>query len=113
MKKENTVIIAGVEYVPKSTQLPTIDKETAPYQVGAKYFIRTVTYYYTGRLVWVGDKELVLDTCAWIADTGRFANTLKTGDFLEVEPMGDGVVVGRGSIIDACKVDFELPTKQK
>lgn len=108
-----TITIDGVEYVEKGTVLPTIDVETAPYIIGAKYLIRTVTHTYTGKLVWVGEKELVLDTCAWIADSGLWADAVATGSLDEVEPMGDGKVIGRGAIVDASIISWELPTQQK
>ena len=73
-----------------------------PWQVGKVYLIRTETMIDTGRLVKVTPQELVLEDAAWIADTGRFANTLKSLDFNEVEPFPDGqVIIGRRSIIDA------------
>jgi hypothetical protein len=49
----------------------------SPYQVGKNYFIRTVTHHYTGKLIKVTPKELVLKDAAWIADDGRFMNALK------------------------------------
>lgn len=108
-----TIIVDGVEYVEKGTELPVVDASTAPYQVGKSYFIRAVTHYYTGKLVWASDKELVLDTCAWVADTGLFANAVKSGTLKEVEPMGDGVIVSRGAIVDAVAVTWDLPTERK
>lgn len=85
-----------------------------PYQVGKPYFIRTVTMYYTGRLMEVTPQELVLESAAWIADTGRFEAALRTGDFSEVEPYPVGrLIIGRGALIDAFQVSFDLPTKQK
>jgi len=89
-------------------------KSVAPYQLGKSYFIRTVTMYYTGRLVAVTPQELVLEQVAWIADTGRFEAALRTGDFFEVEPYPVGkLIIGRGALIDAFQVTFPLPTKQK
>ena len=85
----------------------------SPWQVGKIYLIRTVTMIQTGRLVAVGDKELVLEDAAWIADTGRFADALKTGKFNEVEPFPDGkVIVGRGAVIDAVEITM-APREQK
>lgn len=84
------------------------------YKIGKPYLIRTVTHYYTGKLVAVTDQELLLEDAAWIADTGRFADAVRGGSFLEVEPFPDGeVIIGRGSIIDACAVPFALPRSQK
>jgi hypothetical protein len=85
-----------------------------PYEIGEAYFIRTVTFHLTGRLVEVTSQELVIEDAAWIADDGRFADALKTGAFSEVEPYPDGkVIIGRGALIDAQKVKFSLPRSQK
>ena len=84
------------------------------WHVGKPYFIRTVTYHYTGMLVKVTPKELVLKDAAWIADDGRFMEAVKSGAFSEVEPFPDGeVVIGRGALLDAYVVGFDLPRKQK
>ena len=85
-----------------------------PFEIGKNYFIRTVTHHLTGRLVSVGNQELVLESAAWIADDGRFADALKSCKFEEVEPFpGDNkVVVGRGSIIDVTQIET-LPKSQK
>ena len=79
--------------------------QDSPWIIGKIYLIRTVTMIQTGRLVAVGDKELVLDNAAWIADTGRFSDALKTCNFSEVEPFPLGqVIVGRGAVIDAVEI---------
>ena len=84
-----------------------------PWCIGKNYLIRTVTMIQTGRLVAVTQQELVLEDAAWIADTGRFANALKTGKFDEVEPFPDGqVIVGRGAIVDAIQISV-TPREQK
>lgn len=73
-----------------------------PWKIGQAYLIRTVTMTNTGILKAVYDKELVLSDAAWIADTGRFSNALKTCEFEEVEPFNaEEVIIGRGAIIDA------------
>lgn len=84
-----------------------------PYEIGKSYLIRTVTHYLTGKLEEVGDKELVLSTAAWIADTGRFHNALRDGTLSEVEPMPGRVIVGRGAIVDVSEWNHPLPTVQK
>ena len=84
-----------------------------PYDIGANYFIRTATYHHTGKLVEVGDKELVLEQACWIAESGRFADALSSCNFSEVEPFPAGrVIIGRGAIIDAVKINT-IPTSQK
>jgi hypothetical protein len=97
----------------KKTQ-PNKAKAAPGWKIGSAYLIRTVTMIQTGRLIAVTEHELVLEDAAWIADTGRFADALKGGTFSEVEPFPDGeVIVGRGSIIDACALPFALPRSQK
>jgi hypothetical protein len=86
---------------------------TGPWEIGKNYLIRTVTMIDTGKLVAVGPQELVLESAAWIADTGRFAGALTSCDFNEVEPFPEGrVILGRGSVIDAVQI-ANLPKKQK
>lgn len=109
-----TITINNEEYVLKAdvSNLPTISEDTAPFSIGTAYIIRTVTHTYTGRLVWLSDKELVFDDASWIADSGRWMNAIKKGTLEEVEPMGT-VIVGRGAIVDATVWTHDLPTKQK
>lgn len=86
----------------------------AHWKVGESYFIRTVSFFHTGKLVSVDEHEIVLVDAAWIADTGRFADCFKTGRFSEVEPYPDGVslIIGRGAIVDACIWSHPLPRDQ-
>jgi len=95
-----------------STQ--TIPTDTlGPWEIGKNYLIRTVTMIDTGKLVAVGPRELVLESAAWVADTGRFSGSLTSCEFNEVEPFPEGrVIVGRGSVIDAVQI-ANLPRKQK
>lgn len=81
--------------------------------VGTKYLIRTVTMYYTGLLISVTDSDVVLSDAAWIADTGRFHDALKTGELNEIEPFRHNVIIPRGCIIDATTWDHDLPRVQK
>ena len=85
-----------------------------PFEIGANYFIRTVTHHHTGKLVCVTATELVITDAAWIADDGRLTDSLKTGNFNEVEmfPPNSQVIIGRGSLIDAVKVS-NIATSQK
>ena len=84
-----------------------------PFEIGQVYLIRTVTMIDTGRVVKVMPNEIVLTEAAWIADTGRFSDALKKAEFGEVEPFPDGeVIIGRGSIVDAVKIE-RAPRSQK
>lgn len=82
---------------------------------GAAYFIRTVTSFFTGRLVCIDGPELIFLECAWIADTGRFATAMASGVVNEVEPFPPGkpVLINRESIVDATPWTFALLTAQK
>ena len=93
---------------------PAISNDVpGPWEIGKNYLIRTVTMIDTGKLVAVGSQELVLESAAWIADTGRFAGALQTVTFDEVEPFPEGrLILGRGSIIDAIQIP-KLPREQK
>ena len=85
-----------------------------PWKVGEQYFIRTVTMHLIGRLVEVYPQELVLESTVWVADSGRFAEAMRTGKLEEVEPFPAGrVIVGRGGIIDAAIWSHALPTEVK
>lgn len=104
---KDSMVVDGVEYIPKSKckqkiVVPQGDESNPFMEIGTDYFIRTVTHYFTGRLVWVGDKELVLEDVAWIADTGRFNEFVGGKGASESEPFQKGatVIIGRGSVID-------------
>lgn len=83
------------------------------WEPGVSYFIRTVTHYLVGQLISIDEHELVLDKAAWIADTGRYSDAIKSGSFSEVEPYVGQVAVGRGAIVDATEYPFQLPLERK
>lgn len=84
-----------------------------PYEIGKPYLIRTVSMIDTGRVVEVTAQEIVLEDAAWIADTGRFSDALKSCNFSEVEPFPNGrVIINRSSVIDAVQIK-ELQRSQK
>jgi hypothetical protein len=86
---------------------------SGPWEIGKNYIIRTVTMIDTGKLVAVGATELVLESAAWVADTGRFSGALQSCNFNEVEPFPKGkLIIGRGSVIDAIQIP-KLPKEQK
>jgi len=84
-----------------------------PYKIGQNYFIRTVTYFFTGKLVEVLDYEIVIEDAAWIPDTGRYSDSFKTGEHSEVEPIEGKLIIGRQAIIDCTEWNKPLPRKQK
>ena len=75
------------------------------WNIGKNYHIRTVTMAISGKLLKVTQQELLLEDAAWIADSGRFADYLEnTEKANEVEPYPGKVIIGRGSIVDACEI---------
>ena len=83
-----------------------------PFAVGQSYFIRTVTYHLTGRVREIVGNFLVMDDAAWIADSGRFSQAIKTGSFKEVEPV-ETMIVNMDSITDASPWSLPLPRETK
>lgn len=84
-----------------------------PFVIGKAYLVRTVTMIVTGRVVRVVNNLLVMEDAAWIADTGRFSDALKTGALSEIEPAEGQVLVGLGAIVDVYEWNHELPREQK
>jgi hypothetical protein len=80
-----------------------------PWFLGKNYLIRGVTMYYTGRLTYIGEKELVLEDAAWVADTGRYSRAVEFGELSEVEAIKGPCIVGRGSIVDAVEWPEGVP----
>lgn len=89
------------------------DSESCPYEVGKNYFVCTVTRYFTGHLIAIYKNELVFKDAAWIAETGRYADALKSGLFKEIEPVEQNLIIHRAAIVDACEWNHKLPREQK
>lgn len=113
-----SMIVDGEEYIKKSDCKGKVvvaqgTSDNPFMEIGECYFIRTVTHYFTGRLIWVGDKEICLEDVCWIADTGRFNEFVagKTVNESEPFPKGARVIVGRGSIIDMSERELILTLK--
>jgi len=97
----------------KALREPQSTTEAHPYIIGKNYVVRTVTMTLTGRLVFVGAQELLLEDAAWVADSGRWADFLNSPNTAkEVEPFPESVVIGRASIVDACEIKTTLRTQK-
>lgn len=88
------------------------ETSSLPFEVGEKYYIRTVTHHQTGKVKAICGKFLVLEQAAWIADSGRFMEAILEGKLSEVEPVKE-CFVNTDTIIDAFPWRFELPQTQK
>lgn len=106
MEIKDVVELMGVLKQPKS-------KPKTPFIVGKKYFIRTVTLYYTGELMEIYGNWLILKNASWIADTGRFHDFLKEGVCNEYESFLEPVYIPVGSIVDVSEWKHPLFSGQK
>jgi len=99
----------------KKNQLGKTAVKGSAYVIGSNYLIRTVTMIYTGKLIQVYDKELVLTNCCWIPETERWADTCKNGSFKEVEPYPKDaeVIINKEAVLDSFVVSWKLPEVQK
>lgn len=94
----------------------------SPIQVGEVVFIRTVSFYYLGKIEEILTAEsgtvcpgLVLSSCSWVADTKRFGDYLagKVTDYeVEVYPEGP-VFIASSPILDVCRWNNPLPTSSR
>jgi hypothetical protein len=80
--------------------------------IGKKYFFRTVTYHMTGRVVAIIGNIIQLEDAAWIADSGRFSDAIKTGELSEIEPTGNHFI-NLDTCTDFIPWNHELPRVQK
>jgi len=81
--------------------------------LGKAVIIRTVTSNWTGRLDAFDEQMLMLSDAAWIANTGRYSDSLTAGELDEVEPAPEPVLIGRGAIVDMTTWAHDLPRVQK
>lgn len=83
--------------------------------IGNPIMVRTVTMISVGRLIAVGEHELTLVDVSWIPETGRWQQFIADGAIKECEPypVGQPVLIGRGSIIDVTAWNSALPSAQK
>ncbi len=118
MSKPESLSVENVKYIRENliqqkTIKPVLEGEFQPFEIGAVYLIRTVTMIDVGRVVAASKQYIILEDAAWIADTGRFSDSLKSCKFNETEPFPDGqVIVSAGSIIDAVKVSSVIRSQK-
>jgi len=115
---ENELEVNGVKYIRKDSikfkeKIIELDGTESLWEIDKNYLIRTVTMIQLGKLKKVTDKELLLSEACWVADTGRFNESLKKGTLKEVEMFQRDVIVSRGGIIDATEWLLELPKESK
>ena len=98
----------------KKNKIKSKDMET-PFEIGKKYFIRTVTYFTIAEVENIIGGFLVFkkSTISWIADTGRFQQAMNDGELNEVEPVKAAGGLNINSITDYFEWSFDLPRTQK
>ena len=90
-----------------------IGTQELPFEIGQQYLIRTVTLFHTGRVKAIVGHFLILESAAWIADTGRFSECVSKCECGEVEPFKGYVFVNADTIVDATVWSGVLPTEKK
>lgn len=114
MQKEKLLLKLLEMIVDGETNVSCLEGKGHDYDeyLGKKVFIRTVTNFYTGKVEKTTRTTMTLSTAAWIADTGRFSNAVKTGDFSEVEPYIEPIKINIQSFEDISLIP-KLPTEVK
>ena len=107
------VVFDGREFVPLDSVKPQVvpfqEGTVGLWQLGKKYFVRTVTYHLIGKLAHVDEKEMLFTEAVWVASSGKFGFALATGKISEYEVFMDPVILGRGGIIDATEWRHATP----
>jgi hypothetical protein len=86
---------------------------------GSKYYIRTVTHHQVGKCIGVVHEGnipfVLLENASWVADSGRWHDSLTKGfqSNAEIEPCPGVVRVNVSSIIDIFDWSHNLPTEQQ
>jgi len=85
------------------------------YEPGKCYFFQTVTAYYTGRLIRETASDYFVNEAAWIPDTGRYSDFMRTGIPSECEPFPATmeVRIPKGGMIESCAWPYPLPREVK
>lgn len=97
----------------KQPVLSAVTPITDPSWVGMNIFVRTVTHYHVGRVAGVylvgTVPYLVLEDCAWIANTGRLGEAMCLPDKLsETEPFPAPVHINMTAVVDYTQYLFDI-----
>ena len=88
-----------------------------PVEIGKAYLFRTIGYHWIGRVTSINGRWLTLDDASWVADTGRYSESLagKIGTISssELEPSPRPVIVNSDHVTDAVSYPFEIPRSVK
>lgn len=82
--------------------------------VGLCYYIRCAVYSAVGRLLWINEKELVLDQAAYVGTDGRYGEAVRNGFSNEAEyEIVPRMLINRQAINDAVEWNHDLPTESQ
>lgn len=101
------------KYLPKQgTEAPS-----QGFEVGKRYFVRTVTFHYLGEVVEIHSRCVIMKNVTWVADDGRFNKAMK-GEWdsqAEHEPYPGATRVGLfySAMVDAAEWQHDLITVVK
>jgi hypothetical protein len=79
------------------------------FKIGEKYIVRTLTYYYIGRVKHSSLTTLILEEATCVYDTGKWSTALREGKLNEIEPFIDDVMISASMIVDATIWRHSLP----
>lgn len=79
---------------------------------GKCFYFRTVTYHLVGKVEKIFGHFAILKDASWVADSGRFMQTIKDGTLNEVEPVGQAFV-NLESVTDFFPWKHSCPKEQK
>ena len=102
----------GLKFAAAGSRIMELPPNEA-FVIGEQVFIRTVTYHTIGRIVGIKGDFLVLDEATWVAESGRFTQTIEEGALNEIEPVPGLVRVNVHSIVDVFVWAHALPRQQK
>lgn len=75
-------------------------------ELGKIYLVQTATgFWMTGIVKLDASDFYILEKAAWIADTGRFHQAVKSSEFHEVEPLARDLVLMKQAIVMATEID--------
>jgi hypothetical protein len=105
-----------LETLDSTEEAEAVLKKSVAYELktGKNYLFRTITMIYTGRLHQIEGDHYVLLNAAWIPETNRWSESVRTGQFKEVEPYPpeEPVFLFKGAILDIVAIPV-LPLEVK
>jgi hypothetical protein len=98
--------------VPQAPRTPRPEEKFCPVKIGEQYIFRTVTFYQVGLVVDIIGNYVILANTIWVADMGRFDESLKDGTLKEsvnVPTPGGWAAVNLNAVVDIYQWPHELP----